>query len=135
MAKVNLHDMFPSKWLSASDIGNREIVVTISAVTYEKVKQMNGDGLEEKMALHFRQRSGEKPLKPLLLNKVNTTTLIVLFGDDDENWFGKRIKLGFDMVPVGKEIKPGVRIRNWSPDSDLNSKQPSLVETYDDVPF
>jgi hypothetical protein len=119
MAKVKMHEMFPSKWLSAADLEGGELEVTVSAISYEKVKQMNGDGVEEKMALHFHNQRGKKPLKPMLLNKVNLTTLIVLFGDDDEDWTSQKVKIGVDMVPVGKEVKPGLRIRTWRPESKV----------------
>jgi len=120
MAKVSVHDMFPSKWLSSADLNGRELIATIAnpALSYEKLKQMNGDGSEEKAVLHFRNPRGAKPLKPMVLNKVNLTTLIVLFGDDDDDYPGKQIKIGVDMVPVGKEVKPGLRIRTWQPEAE-----------------
>jgi len=118
MAKISVHEMFPSKWLSSADLNGRETTAKIAnpALSYEKLKQMNGDGSEEKAVLHFHNPRGGRPLKPMVLNKVNLTTLIVLFGDDDDNWAGQQIKIGVDMVPVGKEVKPGLRIRTWQPE-------------------
>jgi hypothetical protein len=120
MAKISVHDMFPSKWLSSADLNNRELTVKIAnpAISYERLKQMNGDGSEEKAVLHFHNPRGATPLKPMVLNKVNLTTLIVLFGDDDDDYPGKQIKIGVDMVPVGNEVKPGLRIRTWQPDEE-----------------
>lgn len=78
-------DMFPSKYLKASDLGEESPIVTISNVA---VEELGADEKETKPVVYFNDQD-----KGLVCNKTNWSTLINLFGDDTDIWTGKKIKL------------------------------------------
>ena len=80
-----LNEIFPSKFLKAADLNNREVKVTIDRVVNEEVGQ---DG-DRRWVAYFQNAD-----KGLVLNKTNADTIAMIVGDDDtDNWTGQTILL------------------------------------------
>jgi hypothetical protein len=83
---MNALEVFPSKFLKASDIGTAQPVVEIMAVVIETLGQ--GEDQETKPVCYFKAKE-----KGLVCNKTNFNTLIDLFGPETDDWIGKKIKI------------------------------------------
>ena len=105
-------DIFPSNWLNADQIGDDELVVTISAdnpLEFEDFKKQGGAGVDRKPYLSFDKPRGTKPL---ILNKTNFDKIALLLGSDDsDDWAGRSVCLYTVEVAVGTELKRGIRVK------------------------
>jgi hypothetical protein len=98
-------EVFPSKYLKASDLGDEPITVTIASATQETLK--NPEGKEQsKTVLSFK--GGKKTLP---LNMVNWDSIAAICGDDTEDWPGHRIELYSSETQMGGKMVPCIRIR------------------------
>ena len=98
------HDVFPSKYLQAADLGGKPINVTIERAPLETLKNKNGEDV--KTVLYFR---GAK--KALPLNRTNWDAVADVTGEDDsENWPGYQIQLYPTTTPFGADVVNCIRI-------------------------
>ncbi len=98
-------EMMPSKHLKKEDVPN-PITVTIAGVEMQDIGQ--DDDKDRKAVMSFQ---GDE-LKPMVLNVTNITTLEMLYGDDSDQWVGKRIEVYSDLsiMYAGKRVG-GIRVR------------------------
>lgn len=101
----NIDDLYPSKYLSASDLQGKEPTVTITQITMEKMT----DG-QVKPCIFANNRP-----KGIILNKTNAMSIASLYGKNTDGWIGKKIKLvkvwtDFQGKPVEaiRIVPPGV---------------------------
>ena len=81
----NINDAFPSKYLKASDLKGREVVVTMDTLKFEPV----GQNKEMKAVLYFQGKD-----KGLVMNKTNANKITEIVGSAlTEDWRGHRVKL------------------------------------------
>jgi hypothetical protein len=107
---MNVNEAFPSKYIKASDIGDKAVTVTIEKITVEDVVQ--GQKKEEKIVLHFRGKD-----KGLVCNKTNASTIAKLYGDETEDWIGQRITLVSREVEFQGESVMAIRVSLKKPAS------------------
>jgi hypothetical protein len=104
---MRFDDMFPSKWLKASDLGDEPQVVTIKDVDTEKM----ADG-ESKPVVYFKGSN-----KGLILNVTNGRILADLFGSDTDDWCGKQIALVASTTDFQGRLVDCIRLRGVKPRS------------------
>ena len=81
----NINDAFPSNYLKASDLGGRQVVVTIDRVEFEPV----GRDKEVKPVLYFVGKT-----KGVVLNKTNGRKITEITGSAmTEEWVGSAITI------------------------------------------
>ena len=97
---MNFDDLYPRKFLRASDLNGAPLTVTIGSVARENV------GGEPKVIITFA--SGEKSL---IANKTNGKALAKLFGKDTADWIGKKIVLFPCEVDFKGDTVEAVRLR------------------------
>lgn len=134
-----IKEMFPSKYLKAEDIGNREVRVTIRKVVSETIK--GKDGSEDRHVVYF---DGKK--KGLILNKTNGKAIAAIAKKpNSKDWSGVDIVLYTTMVSFESDNVLAIRVNapngNGSADTggDAN-KADNRVEddggiAGDDIPF
>lgn len=99
------NDAFPSRYLSKADIP-APVVAVIASVANEPLGQ--GQAQEVKPVLSF---TGDSP-KPMVCNASNWDTLEGLYGEESDNWTGKRIEIWVDpTVMYGGKREGGLRLR------------------------
>jgi hypothetical protein len=98
-----LADMFPSKFLKASDI-DVDYEVTIAEVAKDTVGQ--GDKEEEKHIVYFNEFD-----KGLVLNVTNGNLIAAQHGDDTDGWKGKKIVLTVEDVTFQGKVVPAIRVK------------------------
>ena len=96
---MNIHDIYPSKYLKARDLDGREPVVTIRRV---EMTMVNGD---RKPVCVFDE------LKPLILNRTNCDGIAAIAGDPDtDSWPGVRVRLVIARVSFQGAMHDAIRV-------------------------
>lgn len=103
------NDMFPSKYLKASDCEDGDLIVTIREVKQEDVG--SAAKKEVKAVVYF-----EEVDKGLVLNKTNWNTIEKLTGNEDtDEWAGEKIALYATEVEFQGDMVMSVRVRLKKP--------------------
>jgi hypothetical protein len=92
---------FPSKWLKAEDIGDKEPILTINTAAGEEF----GDG-EKKLVLFF-----DEVEKGLVLNRTNYEKINEAWGSETDNWKGRKVQLYTALVSYKKKEVKAIRLR------------------------
>ena len=88
---TNIGDLFPSKYLKASDLAGHEVELTIKGITVEDV----GDGDERPVVSFADTRKG------IVLNRTNANSIAKQYGEETDAWLGKAITI----YPAETEFK------------------------------
>jgi hypothetical protein len=130
--------MIVSKFLRKEDF-DEDRVMTIKGV---KLEDMPGDDGQQKWVLYFREEA-----KGMALNVTTIRVLEKAFGDDSDQWVGKRVMVYVDPnVSFGGRVVGGLRLRPPSrqtpppgqPVTQPQSAPPKKAEEEyfsDDIPF
>ncbi len=97
---MKLDDLYPSRWLKATDI-NAPTLATIKSVVIEEIASD-----EDKPVLNFCGN-----LKPLILNRTNCLSIGELYGEDTDDWTGKAVVLFSTKVQFQSRLVDAIRIR------------------------
>ena len=97
---MKISEEFPSKYLKAADLQNREVRLTMANVEIEKL------GEDNKPILYFKGKE-----KGLVLNKTNANTISDDYGDDTEDWYDQPLILFSVMVDFQGKVGPAIRVR------------------------
>ena len=111
---MNINQAFPSKWLSAPDIGQARPVVTIARVTEESIQQ----GEAAKPVIHFVGKQ-----KGMVLNKTNAMNIATMYGPETDNWIGKSITLYTTFVDFSGRSVLAIRIEPTPPQVNTQNAQ------------
>jgi len=83
---ANINDAFPSDFLKAEDLQNRNVTVTIATAKIEEIGK--GQDKDRKIVISLLGKQ-----KKFVCNKTNANTISGLYGPETDNWIGKRITL------------------------------------------
>ena len=121
-------DVFPSRFLKASDLGGKAIVVTIASAVLETLKSTEGKE-QSKIVLGF---VGGKKVLPL--NVTNFDAVVDASGEgDSDRWIGHKIELFPSRTAMGGKMVDCIRIRPPA-QPQLGAKVPALVSEADPPP-
>lgn len=119
---MKISEEFPSKYLKAADLQNRDVKVIMANVEKEKL----GDDM--KLVLYFKGKD-----KGLVLNKTNSNTIVDAYGDDTDDWYDNELILFSVMTDFQGKIGPAIRCR--APTARDRAPQQKLQpKTGDDFP-
>lgn len=115
---MNIGNAFPSKYLKASDLMNKQINVTIDRVEME---DFGDDG--DKAIVYFVGKE-----KGLVLNKTNANAIVDITGSDEtSDWHGKSVSLYSAKVQFKDKMVPAIRV-----DAPVKSGTPSAPQPAED---
>ena len=97
---MNINEIFPSKYLKASDLNGQDLQVVIQGT--DIVKFDDGD----KIAVTLMGQS-----KAFVCNKTNATAIAVAYSDDTNAWNGCNVILFPMMVDTPSGPKQAIRVR------------------------
>lgn len=100
---MDINAAFPSKYIKASDLQDREAKVVISHVDMEDIGGDNGD---RKPVLYFVGKT-----KGLVLNRTNANMVSMIYGHDTDQWQGGEIILYPTMAEFRGKQTPAIRIK------------------------
>jgi hypothetical protein len=90
--------LYPSEYVCAADLieaqkksGRNGVVLTIAVVEVEGLK--TNRGVEKKPVVRFAEFEGKSPNKRLVMNKTNARAIAKLYGNETNEWVGKKIAL------------------------------------------
>jgi hypothetical protein len=130
-------DVFPSKYLKASDLKDEAHIVEIDHAPLQTLKNTKGED-EKKTVLYF---TGAKKCMPL--NKTNWDAVADICGEDTEDWPGKKIELYPTTTQMGGKIVDCVRIRKPKEKGDPLKAKPKSetakaedeIDDEEEIPF
>ncbi len=119
---MNKADIFPSKYLSAADVPEEGMVLTIKEITVERMQ----DGAEKPIASFV-----EKGVKDLIINVTKWNTLAKLYGDESDDWHGKKIAVRPGEVKFKGELVACIDVSSRKPGElkPTNGKRPTAKGT------
>jgi hypothetical protein len=106
---MNWKLMFKGDYIAAVEMGDKTPTLTIKGVKLCKLEDDKGRQ-KDKGIVFFKEID-----RGWVLCKTNAMCLARMFGDDTNDWTGKRVTLFSTLVQVGKEKQPGIRVKG-SPD-------------------
>ncbi len=95
-----ISEVFPSEFLKASDLHDRQHTVVMDHVEIRKV------GDDTKPVLFFANRN-----KGLVLNKVNSNNIALVYGDETDDWTGQELVIYPTMVDYQGRSVPAIRVK------------------------
>jgi hypothetical protein len=110
---MKVSEAFPSKYIAAPDLNNRNVRVTIARVEIEKV------GDDTKPVIYFKGKE-----KALVCNKTNAKAIAAAYGDEMNDWIGVELILFPIMTDYQGESKPAVRVRAPQPKDNPRPAEP-----------
>ena len=116
---MRISSAFPSKYLRAADLQDRQVKVLMSRVETETI------GDDDRPVLYFQGKE-----KGLVLNKTNANAISAVYGDDTENWRGGEIVLFETMVDFQGKTMAAIRCR-----VPARKPEPEGSELNDEIPF
>lgn len=125
--------MMDRDFIYAFDLGGKDVTVTIASV---KAGQLTGQGgrKAKKPVIYFAGKE-----KGLAANATNCKVIAKMYGNDIEEWTGKRITLYATTTEMNGETVECIRVRPRIPSGTNKGKpsgpdQASLPEPDDDEP-
>lgn len=118
---MKVSQLFPSKFVKAADLGGRPVTLTIAKLVVEELG--HGAEKERKPVLYFA-----KATKGLVLNRTNGMTIAGLYGDESDEWTGKRITIYPTKVRAFGAMQDCIRVREEIPAEPRPQPTPSEIE-------
>jgi hypothetical protein len=125
---MKISQLYPSKYVKAADLEERTVTLTIDKLVIEDMANHNGEK-ERKPVLYFR-----KATKGLVLNATNARTIAGLYGDESNDWPGKRISIYPTRVKAFGAVHDTIRVKEEIPAQPKPQQvQPVEEPVIDDV--
>lgn len=110
---MNINEVFPSKYLKASDLQGKAVKVVIDRVTIEKM------GEDNKPVLHFKGKE-----KGMALNKSNAQMIAAVYSPETDGWIGREIKLYTGKVNFNGQMVDSLKVEVIPPVADAGPDDP-----------
>jgi len=101
---MKVSDAFPSKFLSAKDLGGRSFKLQIARIVLEEIQDSNGT--KSKPIIYFVGAQ-----KGMVLNKTNADAISIVLGDETDQWLGHTLELFSMRVQGPQGMTDGLRCR------------------------
>lgn len=119
MTTQTVDDLFPSRFMKAGDIGEADLIVTITGLEVEEL----GQDKQKKPVLFFQETD-----KGMVLNKTNADTIRGMYGNNIPGWNGKKIALYTTEVTFAGKTSLGIRVRVRPPQAARRAAPAPVVE-------
>jgi len=100
---ARLDDIYESKWMRASDLRGKAVTYTIARVEAGMVGQ--GDDAKKQLIATFEEHD-----KPLGLNKTNAGAIGDVYGDETDDWYGRKVVLFPTQVTYNNQMVDAIRV-------------------------
>lgn len=118
---MKISQLFPSKYVKAADLNGKTVTLTIAKLVVEELG--HGAEKERKPVLYF-----QKATKGLVLNRTNAMTIAGLYGDESDDWEGKRISIYPTRIRAFGSMQDTIRVREEIPAQPRPQAQATHVE-------
>ncbi len=103
-----LNEWYPSEWLKSVDLDGKEVTVNIRGLTRKEV----GKEREKRVIIEWI----DDGIKPMILNKLNATTIGKLYGQDTSQWRGRPVTLYETTTEAFGETHDVIRVKDRVPE-------------------
>jgi hypothetical protein len=112
---MKMNDVFPSNFLKSEDLQGREVNVIINTYKMETV------GSDNRLVIYFKGKE-----KGFVCNKTNADRIAHYYSDDLDNWIGKGILLGTELVTFQGKTSEAIRVKGkaMAPSQAAQAPQP-----------
>lgn len=106
---MNVKDLIAGKYLVATDMVGQRVLATLDVCQIEEFDNKTTGLIDARPVVYFEDLD-----QGMVLNKTNLKVLAREFGEETENWKGKRVLVTTHKVktPAGAEVD-GLRIEPW----------------------
>jgi hypothetical protein len=111
--------MTDREYLFAYDLGGQDRTVTIDRVVGGELTGTGGKKSKKPLCYFREVKSG----KPLALNATNGKAIAAMYGNDTDEWIGKRVTMFATQTQMGGETVECIRIRPVIPPASAKSEQ------------
>ena len=112
---MKVSEAFPSKYMKAEDFDKGETrILTIRNIEIEELGQ-DKNKKEQKPVISFR----EPNTKGLVLNKTNAAIISKFYGDEMDDWIGKRVALHVIEVESFGDVVKAIRVKTKQPQAPV----------------
>jgi hypothetical protein len=119
---MKISKIFPSKYVTAADLGGKPLTLTIKGVTLEEMVTHSNQKVQ-KPVVWF-----EKAGKGFVINLTNARIIAALYGDETDGWTGKRITIYPTRVRAFGEMQDAIRVREEIPAQPRATTQAAQVD-------
>ena len=124
---MKLEEIYPRKYATGEDLGNKPATLTISAVTMETMHPAPGQPAVTKPALHFARAT-----KAVILSRPLWIQIAAALGDDNtDTWPGQRIQIYPEPMTVAGKARIAIRARK-SPNGET-TPPPAMIEEEEEI--
>ena len=102
---MNVHDLFPTRFIAAADLNGKSFTLTIRNVTLEDMQSHDNKTVTKPVAWFTNAAKG------MVLNRTNTMVIADLYGPETDAWAGKRITIYATQVRAFGKMEPAIRVR------------------------
>ena len=113
-------DVFPSEYLRAADLKGRDVTVTMDSMETKDI------GSDHKPVLYFKNAE-----KGLVMNKTNWNMIAEIYGDESDDWMGKKITLYPTRVDFQGKRVDAIRVKAVGSNGNV---APGRHQPHDDPP-
>lgn len=111
--------LFPNDYLSAADLQEKDVTLTISRLVQEELRTEKGN--EDKWLLYFKEMeerhraNPKRRCKKLVLNKTNAGSIAKVWGNETNDWIGKAVTMYPTTCQAFGKQADCIRIREKKP--------------------
>jgi hypothetical protein len=117
-----ISSIFPSKYLTASDLGGKPYTLTIKTVTLEEMITHENKKVNKPVCWFVGAQKG------FVMNVTNAHIIVALYGDNTDGWVGKRITIYATKVKAFGSYQDAIRVREEVPATPKPVAQSAQVE-------
>lgn len=110
---IDVNNVYPSKYLKASDLQGRTIKVEIATAAMEKM------GNDTKLVIYFKGKE-----KGMVLNKTNAQQIAAVYSPNTDGWLGKEIKLYPGKTQFNGQTVDSLKVEVVPPNADPDEAVP-----------
>jgi hypothetical protein len=106
---MKISEVFPSKYLTASDLNGKPYTLTIKTVTLEEMITHDAKKVNKPVAWFVGAQKG------FVMNSTNAYIIAALYGDDTSGWLGQRITIYPTKVKAFGTMQDCIRVKEEIP--------------------
>ena len=132
---MNMNDVYPSKYIKASDLQGKEVTVTIDRVEMEVLGE--GANQQNKPVIYFQGKE-----RGMVCNKTNANSISAAYGFESNDWRGKQIVLFAAWIEFQGKSDWAIRVRPPTPGKTESTSEPTVQSVSledsivdDEIPF
>jgi len=110
---IDVNNVYPSKYLKASDLQGRTVKVEIANAAMEKM------GNDTKLVIYFRGKD-----KGMVLNKSNAQQIAAVYSPNTDGWIGKEIKLYPGKTQFNGQMVDSLKVEVVPPTAEIDDALP-----------